>query len=252
MYKLITLNIEGDRHLDTVIPFLKLQNADIICLQEVYEPTVSILNSALGNAYATCFDAICLHNNHDITVTPRPIGMAIFSRIAIREQKNHFLFIPDESLILQTMESVRNTTRTLFQMITLDDENKTTVCNTHFTWSPRGEAVENQRVDVDSLLTILKPIPHFIFCGDFNIPRGNVHYQTLSSQLTDHIPSTFATSIDISMHKAKHSPIESERVSKFMVDYIFSKPNTYKVTAVTQHCGVSDHCAYSAYIEKIA
>ena len=252
MYKLITLNIEGDRHVDTVISLLREQNADIICLQEVYEPTVSILREALGEKYSAYFEPICLHNDHDASVVPRPLGMVLFSRVPIREKHVHTIYSPHPSLQLQKMNTVRDTTRTLIQKIELDDKYGTTICNTHFTWSPRGEASENQRVDVNALISMLDSIPHFVLCGDFNIPRGNIHYQTLRTHFTDHIPATVTCSLDMTIHKAKHDPIEKVRVSGFMVDYIFSKPNTYTVTDVAQHCGMSDHCAFSAHIEKIS
>ncbi|MEA2056412.1 MAG: hypothetical protein U9O78_01685, partial [Patescibacteria group bacterium] len=35
--KLISVNIEGDKHLDKVLPFLKKEQANVICLQEIYE-----------------------------------------------------------------------------------------------------------------------------------------------------------------------------------------------------------------------
>jgi exonuclease III len=45
--KLITLNIEGDRHLDRVIPFLQKENAHVVCLQEVLQSNVELLKKEL-------------------------------------------------------------------------------------------------------------------------------------------------------------------------------------------------------------
>jgi len=251
MYKIITLNIEGTRHLDTVIPFLQEENADIICLQELYKPAVSILNQVLGDSYTANFEPLCLHNDNGRNEMWDPIGIAIFSRVPIRNNQIFDIYVPKQTVVRQEKSNIRETTRTLLQSVTLDDDDHTTICNTHFTWSARGEATENQRVDVNTLIEVLNRLPHFILCGDFNIPRGNIHYRTLATHLTDHVPTQFTCSLDMSMHRSRHDPVEKARVSEFMVDYIFSKPNTYSVEGTTQHCSVSDHCGFSALIEKM-
>ena len=46
--KLICLNIEHRRHLGKVMPFLKSQDADLLCLQEVMEHDFEMLKEALG------------------------------------------------------------------------------------------------------------------------------------------------------------------------------------------------------------
>ena len=46
--KLITLNIEGDKHFNSVLPFLQEQNADVVCLQEVFELDLDLFIDALG------------------------------------------------------------------------------------------------------------------------------------------------------------------------------------------------------------
>ena len=43
-----SINIEHDRHYDKVIPFLKNFQADVICLQELYERDIDMFRSELG------------------------------------------------------------------------------------------------------------------------------------------------------------------------------------------------------------
>ena len=46
--KLVSTNIEGNRHLDKILPFLQKSKADVICLQEVYLPDFLMLKKMLG------------------------------------------------------------------------------------------------------------------------------------------------------------------------------------------------------------
>lgn len=39
--KLISLNIEGHKHIDRQLPFFEIEAPDVLCLQEVFEPDVS-------------------------------------------------------------------------------------------------------------------------------------------------------------------------------------------------------------------
>ncbi len=46
--KLISLNIELNRHHELVLPFLKSQNADVVCLQELLEEDFEMYKRELG------------------------------------------------------------------------------------------------------------------------------------------------------------------------------------------------------------
>ena len=250
MYKLITINIEGDRHLEKVKAFLASESADIVCVQEIFDDRVSELSQT---TYHATFVPSCLHNYYVEGDPARPSGTAILSKVPFYSVQNETLYAPTDALVQQrhdTHEDIRMTTRTMLQLATLDDEARTTIGNIHFTWSPHGTATETQRVDVETLIEVTRALPHFVLCGDFNIPRGNVRYDELTAHLTDHVPSQYAGSLDMSVHKSRHDPVEFKKVSGYMVDYIFSKPNTYTISEVTQHCGVSDHCAFSATLER--
>ena len=49
--KLVQLNIEGSKHLDTVIPFLREQRPDVLCLQELWEHDIPLFETALAGKY---------------------------------------------------------------------------------------------------------------------------------------------------------------------------------------------------------
>ena len=63
----------------------------------------------------------------------------------------------------------------------------------------------------------------------------------LAAQWTDHIPPTYATSLDPALHRA--GPLQ------LMVDGIFATAD-YGVSEVVLHQGVSDHCAITARVAK--
>ena len=46
--KLISLNIEADKHLELQLPFFKSESPDILCLQEISEPAFMFFKNALG------------------------------------------------------------------------------------------------------------------------------------------------------------------------------------------------------------
>ena len=46
--KVLSLNIEGDNHLDRVIRIIKIEKPDVACLQEVFKADIHYLQGALG------------------------------------------------------------------------------------------------------------------------------------------------------------------------------------------------------------
>ena len=46
--KLISLNIEGDKHIPQVLAFFKREQPEIICLQEVFLPDFKMFKKELG------------------------------------------------------------------------------------------------------------------------------------------------------------------------------------------------------------
>jgi hypothetical protein len=51
--KVISLNIEGNKHYELVLPFLHTENPDVICLQEVLEDDVNMFFSEFPEMIGT-------------------------------------------------------------------------------------------------------------------------------------------------------------------------------------------------------
>lgn len=248
--KLISINIERSKHLDKVLPFLKEQNADVVCVQELCEHDVPL------------FEAIFPGGSHIFVASGeqfaedkwRVEGEGIFSRIQFSSDVKHYshpdIGIPrwntnDPSTFTDCKRAV------IFANITVD-ATAFSVGGTHFTWSPGGQATDIQRADMQKLLSILEEKGEFVLCGDLNAPRildgkpGEI-YSMIAEKYKDNIPEKYVTSLDVNLHRAgKDRPDE---INNKMVDYIFSTP-AYRVSDVRLQFGVSDHAAVIAEVQK--
>lgn len=235
--KLITLNIEGDKHLDLVIPFLQKEQADVVCLQEVYEADMSVLSQTLGmqGTFAPM----------STKTVPNPYnnslrgswGSAFFTHLPHSKVKLfyykgtgstpifHHPYDNEHALLLSTVEK---------------DGEEYVIATTHFTWSPDGHLSTEQQDSFDELKPIIVSYPNLIFCGDFNAPRGRELFNMFSEVLTDNLPQVYTTTIDNNLHKIGNLEL--------VVDTIFSR-GKYVVSDVRLVDGVSDHMAVVGVIE---
>lgn len=240
--KLVCLNIEKDRHLNRIVPFLLERVPDVFCVQEIYESSIPVISDALpGSVYVY------------VPMTRRPKesppqmqGVAIFSRLPIKKHEVHYYVggpdsIPDSDDGDPSTYNANNR-----PLVTCDVEKEGTifrVCTTHFTWTPDGEPTGEQRNDMRALLRILEPVSDLILCGDFNVSRGGELFGLLAERYKDNVPPHYTTSIDGDLHRRGQL--------NRMVDGIFSTPN-YVVSGVEMISGVSDHCALVATVSKTA
>ena len=229
--KLISLNIEGHKHLDRVIPFFKKQKADVICLQEVFKNDLPFIEKSLQ--MKTVFIPLWrVRQTTDYQPGNDLFGLAILSSLDLN-QSQHQYYSHQPSLVPKYTGS--GTYNHVLLWVTVH-KNKIpfTIANTHFTWAMPKQADQIQKKDLKKLLAILKTIPQFVLCGDFNAPRGQKTFGTLASLYQDNIPSRITTTIDPQLHKAGPLPL--------VVDGLFSTPH-YLVKNVKVQCDLSDHCA---------
>lgn len=244
--KLISINIEEEKHLDSVQRFLEQEHPDVVCMQEVHEVDLQEFARKLG--MQAVMGQMSLMGRGDHMKPPfHPFGIGILSRFPIQnirrayyqEQegppKNYvFNGNPREDYHLLLYANIRK------------GNTNFTIGTTHFIWTPDGEADDLQRENLEKLLAILKDIPEFVFCGDFNAPRGREIFDTIAQHYKDNIPQQYTTSIDVNLHRLG----EKLRGEPLMVDGIFSTRH-YNVQNVRLVEGVSDHMAVVAEISKI-
>lgn len=238
--KLITLNIEGDKHFLTVLPFLKQQNADIVCMQEVYEADLSIFKEQLGGSiYFSAINSMTLLQTQH---APRgPWGIAIWLRAGLASKQPITYFFSGSARQATHDNHPSHCPRAVMVTQCTLEGSTYTMANVHFTWTPDGEANDRQRADVQKLINILQPYPDVILCGDFNAPRGKEIFSTLSEHFTDNLPVEITSTLDSKLHRLQNR-------EQLAVDTIFSTPE-YAVSAVQVFEGISDHKALVASIE---
>jgi len=239
--KLISLNIEGSRHLELVLPFLKRQMPDVATLQEVNERDVPRVSQALGGADYYFIPMSRLLRDGTFSV----FGVGIFSRVRMAGENacyydGNSASIPDSDFA--KTDTYNNNNRVL-AICDIEKGGATfRISTTHFTWSKDGQPSDPQKTDMRKLLAILESSGEFVLTGDFNAPRGGEVFSMLADKYKDNVPSHYTTSIDGNLHRAGQLNL--------MVDGIFSTPG-YEVSNVQMVSGLSDHGALVATVSKI-
>ncbi|QQG38241.1 MAG: endonuclease/exonuclease/phosphatase family protein [Candidatus Kaiserbacteria bacterium] len=241
MLKLVSLNIELDKHLDTVAAFLAAQKPDVACLQEVFEQDLPRLSEALS---APNYKFVPM-NRHTEAQPPKVMGICVLTSLPI-VKTNAQLYRGDPRLIPPFDWNDQNTFRFKNQALLMCDIRKDEtyrVGTTHFTWTPDSQPDELQHEDIKKLVSMLEQEGEFVVAGDFNAPRGGEIFSELALRYKDNIPAEYKTSIDVSLHRAGKE--KARLLETLMVDGLFSTQG-YKVSDVKLHFGISDHAAISA------
>lgn len=244
--RLVSINVEGSRHLDRVLPFLAREAPDVACIQEMNDTDAELFARAQGGG--ACF---FVPMGRQLREGARStLGVAVCSRLPVRRQDA--LYYHGDAGSVPDSDFDKIETYNVFNRIVLvcDVEKEGTVfriATTHFTWSPRGEATDLQREKMKGMLDVLAPLGDLVLTGDFNAPRGGEIFAMLAACYKDNIPPNYRTSLDISLHRAgKTKPNE---LADKMVDGLFSTPG-YVVSDVRMISGLSDHCALTAVFHK--
>jgi len=238
--KLISLNIEGNFHLDKVLPFFQKQKPDVVCLQEVFKENLPLFEQKFG-LQSHFYPMADVNKPHPLNFPQLgQIGLAILTFLPTSSIKHkHYYQAPGKLPFVGYKTSLENRL-VLWTTITKNNQDFT-IATTHFTWAMPEKADQAQASELSKLLKILKTIPEFILCGDFNAPRGQKTFNALASIYKDNIPQSTTTTIDPNIHRKKGL--------KLVVDGLFTTPH-YQAKKVKVHCGVSDHCAIIADVYK--
>lgn len=238
--KLVTLNIEGYKHFDSVIPFLKHQNADVICLQEVWQKDIHVLEFALKmrGYFAPLHHMIDEKDSPSsrelwgmlILTNRKPVQFAVNYYVESKDSNPDFIWEDPETSNRALLIAEIKKDKELFRIIT-----------THFTWSPNGQSTPKQYKDLGTMIDMLSTYDGFVLCGDFNAPRGRDIWNKIKTHYHDNIPQNILTTLDPNLHRIKNL--------NYVVDGIFSTPQ-YLVKNVQVTGGLSDHQAVTAQVFK--
>lgn len=241
--KLLTLNIEHDRHLDRVEQAIGTHRPDIVCLQEVFETDCPRLAAAGDYTFKYAINTYMpMGRKGGAGEGPRSWGTAVLTRVPVRSQA--VLYYADDPRIRVFKEP--NDPRRAVLMTELEhDGDLYRIGTTHFTWSMAGETTDEQLADFVRLKQVLAPYPDYILCGDFNAPRGRAMFAKFTDDLglTDNLPPHVITTIDPQFHYAG--------ALELAVDNVFSTEQ-YRVTDVQVLEGLSDHKGLLATVSRLS
>jgi endonuclease/exonuclease/phosphatase family metal-dependent hydrolase len=244
MIKLISLNIEANKHHERVLPFITQEKPDIICLQEAPEDFQMTLREI---GLHTTFLPMCIRNVDGRILN---LGVIVASPTPHTYDLQYYHTAKTPTKLLDKQRILEMESFGLINVTITHNEQVYRVVTTHFYWTPHGTEDPIQTALMDNLLKVLPEEPH-ILCGDFNIPRGfNALYPVLTARYTDTVPSEYQSSLDRDLHRlGKSEHLEDPIFDKYMVDYVFTEP-PYTASNVRLQFGVSDHAAVVAHISK--
>lgn len=240
--KLVSLNIEGQKHLDKVRAFLEQEKADIACLMEVFEDTLDTVTK--GYEYVEFAPGYLADQDSELVIPGERVwGEVMMSHYPLKNVEK--IYLGEHNQFNLPKKANDNHTPVL---IVADIEHPDTIYRVgtvHGTWTKGGLVNARQLREMGKLIEVLNG-QEIVLCGDFNVVRGNAMYNKLASVFKDNIPSSITTTIDPHLHYANKD--QPGRLS-LVVDYIFSTPS-YKVSELRVESGISDHCGLVAIVEK--
>ncbi len=242
--KLVSLNIEFNRHHNLVLPFLKNESPDIICLQELLEEDFDMYKNELG--MEGIYRAVnFIYNDSHGEFYGKKEGLGIFSKSIInfgyffhvgniqRIERSYEEYLKDEN-------KIKNRALLWVDIKDIDGEMYKFV-NSHLTITKDGKTTDFQLEMNQIFIDQIKQLGEFVFCGDLNAPRGREAYSRIAKEFKDNIPMKYSNSLDPILHRVKGL--------EYMVDGLFTTP-TYIATNVELKDGLSDHMAVIANISK--
>lgn len=246
--KFVSVNIETNLHYDTLFPFLKKENADVICMQEVIEDEFEFLKEKFGmnGIFKICGYSDSGYERY-VSSEGKRYGVAIFAKNII-DSGFHYYFGGEDDFHLPFEEYIKDEKNTenyvlIWVDILADDGKVYKYVTTHFPATKKGESTPHQLEILPPFFEKLDSFKEFVLCGDFNAPRGNETFRRIAEKYKDNIPEHYKTSIDNGIHRDGIQNIT------LMVDGLFTTLS-YNASNVRLVDGVSDHMALVAEIEK--
>ncbi len=244
--KLISINIEAQKHLDRVIPFIKVENPDVLCLQEVCDCNLQLFAS-LGYTGEFLPSSMITVNDNSMTY-----GTALLSKHSMKNFLSYYFRGSKEAVRAYKDEEILCTQQKalLFASVLINGETYN-IATTHFTWALNGRgASPEQIIDMEKFLHFTSTLEPHILCGDFNTSRQHSSlYKSLLLHYTDTIPDSYTSSLDRTYHRVGNDPTKQYLFDSLMIDYVFTQP-PYKATDVRLQFGLSDHAGIVATITK--
>jgi endonuclease/exonuclease/phosphatase family metal-dependent hydrolase len=244
MITLLSLNVEGMRHKDTVLSFIDEHQATVVCL---YETPTTFIKELTDRGYFTAFAPMCT----DAVVAPTDTVGVLVATKTPHTAVTHYYESRDNRLQKQNRLDSHTKSYPCISVAIIHEGQTYMIAATHSYDTDDGHETDEQSANIEKLLAHLGTLPPHILCGDMNMPRGyNTNYERVAMRYRDEIPARYTSSLDRALHRAgNRTDLNAPIFDIYMVDYIFSQ-SPYRVSDVQLHFGVSDHAAVTATIQK--
>ncbi|MFA6445755.1 MAG: endonuclease/exonuclease/phosphatase family protein [Candidatus Paceibacterota bacterium] len=257
--KVLHLNIERDKHLDSVVNFVELHKPDIMCFCEIREKDAVDFSQRFNCKYVYS----PLFNTKDGTH-----GQAIFYRVPILDSliSSYGSDLKEELPFIVVDAPTPNNNRPVdrfhwnYTLLTITIQNsngdKIIIGTTHFPVADHSTPgyedhsfdeitdvidIDYVRECFDRFMSVIRKLPYpLIFTADMNNPRGEYIYDTLAHNLLDLTPIDIESTLDQNLHRRKDLHL--------VVDTIMTSPGI-ETARVKIFDGVSDHKALIADVE---
>lgn len=240
--KLISLNFERSRHLERNIPFLRKEQPDILCGQEVFEGDIERISSDLDMPFRVWLRDTLIGEGKNVPGKGGYSGIVLFSRYPLSRVGYEYYHVPESGITEEkTAETCYETNANGIVWASIEvDGREYAFVNTHFTWSVADCPNDAQRVSFVALRNLLEKLGPNILSGDLNAPRGRGMWEEFVSFYgQDNIPKEITTTIDQELHRKKGLQL--------VVDGIFAQA-PYAVNDIRVVPGMSDHQAIVASV----
>ncbi len=242
--KFISINIEGNRHFERILPFVMAEKPDVLALQEVFECDLETIKEACGFQNCVFYPQANITEPNIHLPLRGPWGVAIFANEIVSHEA--FYYFGHENGVLATFD---NNHPSLIDRVVLVAKTRAAgqdfqVATVHFTWSGGPVVSESQKRDYIVLKEFLSKFDELILCGDLNTPRGAEIWDDLAKTYTDNMLQNIDTTIDKNLHK-------SGKDIRLVVDALFTSSH-YLVSGVRVVSNTSDHMAVVGEIERVS
>lgn len=250
--KVICLNMWlGGKLFGSIQPFIERENADILCLQEVYQAensplqqpwhAVGELASILGYKYFAFAPAFSEEVEPGYRVQ---FGNAILSKYSIKNSQSIFYDISyNGSWKPLSQEEIQFTPRNLQHGEILIDGKILHVFNTQGIWGFNGDDTERRLAMTDTIAAHIAGKQPALLMGDFNVQEGG----KTTDKIEVHMRSIFKGEMKTSFNMNHKDP--SSGYAAAIVDMMFASPDIEIIRHHVSDADVSDHLALVAEVE---
>lgn len=243
--KILNLNLyEGGLFFDQVLNFIKTENPDIFCLQEVYNGqdselpihfrSIEVLTQAFPSYYFYFSPEL-------LSVTPLgkiDVGNAIFSRFPFIKTETHFFSIPYGEHQQKPANHDWSKNPKNMQLCEIEIEGKTlTVVNLHGVWGLDGGDNPARLAMSRVIINQVKDKKRTVLMGDFNVQPKTTTIQNIEEHLVNVFKNELTTSFNLKYKNLEKYPGYATAV----VDMFFVSPDLKIVSKSCPIVDVSDH-----------